>query len=320
MILLDWGRTAGHAPGVAAIFGTGLIGGNAVGALQRNLSHSRLRHMPWDWSLDTSGQAQQIVQAARNVLEGQEDAVFTTIWAAGRSGFGTDVQGMQDEFAALESVVDLALDIGADLPINRRCYIHLSSAGGLFEGQTCCGTNTVPKPLRPYGEYKLAQEAHIRDCIALGRRHILRPSSVYGYAPGARRGLFAVLIAKALQGQTATIMGALGTQRDYVFADDIGRFIADLVHDHASDPTSAGLSTSLLVSGRPATIYEVIGMVRDSSGRPLFIEIDPRPENARHNTFLRSALPSGFRPTGLQEGIALTVRAVSGERSQGKLI
>jgi UDP-glucose 4-epimerase len=318
MILLDWGRAAGHAPGVAAIFGTGLIGGNAVGALQRNLGQVRLRPMHWDWSSDTSRQAQQIAQAARSALGEQEEAVFTTIWAAGRSGFGTDFQGMQDELAALEAVIALAQDIGAPLPPNRRCFIHTSSAGGLFEGQTVCGTDTKPMPLRPYGKCKLVQEARIRDSEALGRRHILRPSSVYGYAPGARRGLFAVLIANALQGRTATIMGALGTQRDYVFADDIGRFIADLVRDHASNPTGADLSTALLASGRPATIYEVIGMIQACSDRPLFIKIDPHPENARDNTFLRTALPSGFRPTGLREGIALTVRAVSGERFEGK--
>lgn len=318
MILLDWGRTAGHAPGVAAIFGTGLIGGSAIGALQRNFGKIRLRSMPWDWHSDTSGQAQQIAKVARSALDGQEEAVFTTIWAAGHSGFGTGFQSMQGELAALEAVIALAKEIGAPLPSNRCCFIHTSSAGGLFEGQTVCGTDTKPMPLRPYGKCKLVQEARVRDGEALGRRHILRPSTVYGYASGARRGLLAVLIANALQGRTTTIVGALGTQRDYIFADDIGSFIADLVCDHASNPTGVHLSTALLASGRPASIYEVIGLIESCLGRPLFIEIDPYPENALHNTFQRRALPHGFRPTDLREGIAQTVRVISGERLKGK--
>ncbi|SMD03294.1 NAD-dependent epimerase/dehydratase family protein [Primorskyibacter flagellatus] len=320
MILLEWDRTARQAPGVAAVFGTGLIGRTAIDALRRNLDCVRLHHMQWDWSSDTSGQARQIAQTVRNALDPHEDAVFATIWAAGHSGFGTDPAGMQTELAALEDVMNLVQKIGATLPPNRRCFIHTSSAGGLFEGQTACGANTKPVPLRPYGEGKLAQEACVRNSDALGRRHILRPSSVYGYVPGARRGLFTVLVATALQGKTARIMGAMNTLRDYIFADDIGRFISDLVCNHASNPISNAVSTTLLASGRPAAIYEVINVVKACVGRPLFIKIDPHPENARHNTFLRTALPRDFKPTGLHEGIALTVGAVCRDRFQGAFL
>lgn len=319
MILLEWDRTARHAPGVAALFGTGLIGLAALDALPRRFDGIRQRHVTWDWSSDTTKSAREIAQSARTALEAHADSVFVTIWAAGRSGFGTDQSGMQDELQNLENVMELSHDIGASVPPARRCFIHTSSAGGLFEGQTACTDQTMPAPLRPYGDGKLAQEASVEDTDGLGRRHILRPSSVYGYATKARRGLFSVLAATALNGRTATIMGAMHTLRDYVFADDIGRYIAELVSTHAANPAGEEVSKTILASGRPATIYEVINLVQASVGRPLFMKIDPHPENARHNTFLPNALPQGFRPTGLREGVALTVGAVRQDHLQGGL-
>lgn len=165
----------------------------------------------------------------------------------------------------------------------------------------------------------MAQEASVHKNSTLGRRQILRPSSVYGYVPGGRRGLFTVLSETALKGRTANIMGAMNTLRDYVFAGDIGRFIANSINNHASNLSRHDVETILLASGRAASIYEVVNLIQSSVGRPLFMKIDPRPENARHNTFLRSALPKGFRPTALHEGVALTVGAVSRDRYRGLL-
>ena len=70
----------------------------------------------------------------------------------------------------------------------------ISSAGGLFEGQTFCDARSAPTPQRPYGEGKLNQEQ-----LAWGRKgdakiHIFRPSSVYGVSPSGRIGLVTALI------------------------------------------------------------------------------------------------------------------------------
>lgn len=73
----------------------------------------------------------------------------------------------------------------------------------------------------------------------------------------------------------------------------------------------------LLASGRPATIFEIISLIENQLDRPLFVKIDPQPDNARNNTFLKSALPAGFRPTGLHEGLARTVTSVSHHLQKG---
>ncbi|MEL6768963.1 MAG: NAD-dependent epimerase/dehydratase family protein, partial [Pseudomonadota bacterium] len=151
-----------------------------------------------------------------------------------------------------------------------------------------------------------------------GRRHILRPSSVYGYAPGARRGLISALIAAAVRGRPATIMGALTTQRDYVYAVDIGRFIAARVLDET--PPGPAVETALLASARPTSIFEVMQLIEAHTGARLLLRIDPRPENARDNTFLPNSLPTDFDPTRLSEGIALTTAAMTHDRFLGAML
>ncbi len=311
MILLDWGRTTRHPPGVALIFGTGLIGGTICDALQRKFPNARKRRMPWSWSSLGINEAEDIEAAAKAILTADTDAHFATIWSAGSSGFGTDKVGMNAELAAFEAVLTLSKKIGRFVPDNQRSFIHTSSAGGLFEGQIACGKMAQPAPLRPYGEGKLAQEQLVEHDESLGQRYVLRPSSVYGYAASARRGLLAVLAAAALKRHTATIMGALTTQRDYIYAPDIGRFVANLVMNVVECPAAPKVQSMLLASGRPATIFEIINIIENRLDRPLLVKIDPKPDNARHNTFLTSALPTGFRPTSLHEGVALTVSLVS---------
>ena len=316
MILLDWGGTARRAPGVALVFGSGLIGGPTVRALQCAAEAHSVRRMDWTWSRHGAGEAATVEAAAGKALAARKGARLTIVWAAGRSGFGSKAHVMSDELASLRAVLAMARRIGADLPLEQRGFVYVSSAGGLFEGQVGCGRAAKSAPLRPYGEGKLAQERLVRADDSLGRRHIVRPSSAYGYARGARRGVIATLIAAAVRSRPATIMGALTTQRDYVYAPDIGRFIAARV----LDPVDAPVETSLLASGRPTAIFEIIRLIESRFDAPLLLQIDPHPENARDNTFLPSGLPAGFRPTPLAEGVALTAAALAADRYTGAAV
>ena len=311
MILMNWDATGTHPPGVALLFGTGLIGNSVASALRRGSATARQRQLDWNWS-DLDAAAVSVVEtAAIESLAAREGSHLSVIWAAGRSGFGTSVEGMTEEYDAFRNVLDTARRVGAKLHLARRAFVHVSSAGGLFEGQVACDRNSTPRPLRPYAEGKLAQEDLVRADRSLGHRHIVRPSSVYGYVPGARRGLIPVLVAAGTLSRTAKIFGALKTQRDYVFAPDIGRFVARRVVADTGDRDPGEVETALLASGRPATVFEIIHLIETYIGGPLHLEVDPRPDNARDNTFLPSALPADFRPTGLAEGIALTASAVN---------
>ena len=136
-------------------------------------------------------------------------------------------------------------------------------------------------------------------------RTIYRPSSVYGYTPTGRAGLISTLIANQLQGRVSRILGQMTTLRDYVLADDIGQFITRRVHD----PKAPSGDTACLALCRPAAISEVIHLVERALGRRLMLEIDARPSNARHMSFLPSASPADWSPTPLPVGIARTTTA-----------
>ena len=320
MILLAWEKSRSGSPGVVLLFGSGLIGTAIFSALHRVSTRASAKRFEWSWPLPAAAEEQAIESAALQALTERPGANFYVIWAAGRSGFGSEEREMADELTALNRVVRFTKRIGKSGVSESRTFIHLSSAGGLFEGQVACGTETVPQPLRVYGYGKLSQEQIIRADTELGHRIILRPSSVYGYVRGARRGIVATLIASSAQHSTSTIFGSLSTLRDYIYAPDIGRFVAKRLLKLSPFEYDVSVETCLLASARPASLFEIVRLVEAGLGRGLEIRIDPRPENARNNTFLQSALPADFQPTSLHEGVALTISAVTGEHFLGKML
>lgn len=317
MILLTWRGAASSGPRVVFLFGSGLVGGAVARAMRWRVAGVRARHFDWSWPTPPSARVADVVAAARAAIDERRDACFAVIWAAGRSGFGSTEMEMEVESEALEGVMAAARCVGGALAPARRAFVHVSSAGGLFEGQVACDRVATPAPLRPYGHGKLAQERSVAADVELGHRLILRPSSVYGYARNGRQGLVSALVAAGIQHRDATIFGALTTQRDFVFAPDIGRYVAARMSSSWPETPLDSPETALLAAGRPASVFEVIQIVEDYLGKALRLRIDPRPENARDNTFLPSALPHDFQPTGLREGIALTATAVSQERYGG---
>ncbi|MGY6633026.1 MAG: NAD-dependent epimerase/dehydratase family protein [Alkalilacustris sp.] len=309
MMLLDWPGAPGRAPGVALVFGTGLVGGAVIAALRTAVA-AAARPMPWSWPIAGTGQSEAVERATIAALAARPGAELAVIWAAGQSGFSSDDNVMYHEAAALEAVIATARRILAAVPERRGSLHHVSSAGGLFEGQVACGPDARPHPLRPYAVGKLAQEAVVMGAAEFAHRRVYRPSSVYGFVHGGRRGLIPVLIASALARVPARIVGALTTLRDYVHAADVGRHIAAEV----ARPCGPAVSTALLAQGRGASIFEILHLVEAQVGLPVRCSLDPRPENARNSTFLRSALPRGFQAMSLGEGIARTALALRRDR------
>ena len=317
MILLVWDKSPSCSPGVVLLFGSGLIGTAIKNALLRSVTQASAKQIDWSWPLPSPAQELALETSVSQAIMERDDVNFSVIWAAGQTGFGSTFDAMADEFAALQRVLKISKNSGDGIDPERRSFVHVSSAGGLFEGQVACGPETLPMPLRAYGEGKLAQEQIIQTEAGLGRRIILRPSSVYGFVRGARRGLLATLITSAFQHKPATIFGSLLTLRDYVYAPDIGNFVAKRLIKPRSSSEADSTEICLLASARPASVFEIVRLVEESLGHGLFMKIDPRPENARDNTFLPSVLPVDFQPTDLHEGVALTISAVTREQTLG---
>jgi len=284
---------AGDEGPTIALFGLGLIGGAVDGALRRRFGASA-QDFPYDWHDAGLRRAQRATIAA--ALAGKKP--IAVVWAGGANGFGASAEEMDAEVDIVAELIDWAQSLQRRRPVD----FHLtSSAGGLFEGQTHCSASSTPKPLRPYGISKLTQEERLL-AADIGRRHIYRPSSVYGVGRSKRLGLATMLATNALTGRTTRISGNPNTLRDYVLSDDIGRFMAGRIM-----LPSGGDDIVTMASGRPASVYEMVELVRARVARPVLLQFDPHPSNAQHMSFLPSFLPPDWQCTALASGIANVV-------------
>ena len=308
MILLSFGAMATVKPQIVMVFGSGLIGSSVVEALQRDGRLLQKQVLRWSWPNPTSAQTREVEAVFNTYLDHQPSSHLTIIWAAGRSGFGSSEEDMSLEYQAFCGVQTLARKLVLSGDKTTSSFIHISSAGGLFEGQIACEKDTPPQPIRAYGRGKLKQEVSLLEDAGLGRRLIVRPSSVFGYVAHGRLGLVSALISAAIQRRDAHIFGAFTTQRDFVFAPDIGRYISFKIFK--SPENLNNFDKVIIASGRPSSVFEIIKTVEDVVGVSLYLKINAHPDNALDNTFRSSALPPGFAPTPLRQGIEHTKSAM----------
>ena len=294
-------RVGGQAGPYVLLFGLGLIGG-AVDRALRLRFEAEGRDFPYDWHDAGLRQAQRADIGAALPNAGR----LSLVWTGGQSGFGSTDADMAQETAIVAELIAMAQTLRqAGRPVD---FHMMSSAGGLFESQTHCSEHSIPRPLRPYGTGKLMQEQALAQAAGLDRRHVYRPSSVYGVTRSKRVGLVTALISNAMQGKTTRIFGNPNTLRDYVLADDIGHYLARRIVDPEPAPDHPpGAMTFLLASGRSASVFEVIERIRERIERPLLLQFDPHPSNVRDMSFLPSALPADWQPTPLASGISRIV-------------
>lgn len=301
-MLVLWKGTGDIPEAMVLLFGTGLVGSAIALALERAMFFRR-RFLPYDWSNhglrreQTTEIVEQVHRAAPRRL--------AVVWAGGNGGFGSSALDMEGEHAQFREVLQITLSMCETMPESDCAFHMISSAGGLFEGQTQCLATTAPHPVRPYGEGKLAQEA-LLQASGLPDWAIYRPSSVYGYLPGGRPGLITTLIRNALFWRTTRIFGSPDTIRDYVLSTDIGRFIAERIE--ARDQHVGTIN--LLVSGRPMTMFETLRLVEEAMGMTLLVQYDPYPHNARSMSFLPTAMPKHWVSTPIRTGVYHTLMAM----------
>ncbi len=301
MLIREKAGPRGDQAAVTVIFGLGLIGRSVAASLLRQIDCS-IRTAPVDWR-DASVRAEQLRDLAENIVRIGPRRV-DVVWTAGKAGFGAGPAEVTAEEGPFTDVVAMSEYLADLLPAASHAFHLMSSAGGLFEGLRMVGSDTLPAPRRPYGEAKLAQELRCRNMRGGMATCIYRPSSVYGYAGvGGRAGLINVLINNAWRHAPSRLFGDSATVRDYVYAPDIGDFVAAMIG--SASPISG---TFLLASGKPSAMHEVVHMVERVLGQRLFVRFEPSPTNAQHITFSPAALPKGWKATDLETGIRQTAR------------
>ncbi|MCE7594713.1 SDR family oxidoreductase [Vibrio fluvialis] len=209
------------------LIGKGLVG-NSIYCSLLKLGYVLVDEKKLDWT--DPGSITDISCFIDNKLHNLDGGCqLTILWSAGRLGFGATNDEIVTEQSYFENVCLSLSELGFTGKLKPR-FILFSSIGGLFEGQNTISDSSIPAPKRPYGVLKLHQEETAQRVIKNFDVIILRLSSVYGpIRIGSRMGLIQVLILNGLQRRNSMIFGTLDTLRDYVFVDDIARFVVELV-------------------------------------------------------------------------------------------
>ena len=127
-------------------------------------------------------------------------------------------------------------------------------------------------PLSPYGAGKATGEAY---CSAFHGAYGLdavavRFSNAYGPRSARKTNVIPLFIRKAMAGEPLTIYGD-GTQtRDFVFVTDLANGLI-----RAATTPGAGGEVFQLASGIETSLNDLVGMIREVSGRDLEVQHEP---------------------------------------------
>ncbi len=293
-------------------FGLGMVGAAIAAALQRR-NYQISARLPFDWLNPTARRDcyQKLEALINSGMHGEASALrLSVIWSAGAANFYSSRQEVALERQLFQENLDCFDVCRRSGAISAFDYHLVSSAGGLFEGQQYINDLSKPCPRRPYGDWKLAQETILLDLCPSGESNIYRPSSVYG--PSARRkrqGLINMLIHNTLNRQETVLDAHTMALRDYVLAADIGAFVSRRI---ARPNRSRENRTNFLVTGRSASIFEVVRKIRQVLHIHPRFRLDQDFGNHRHITFSRRILPPGWNPSTLEAGIRQFLLVSSG--------
>lgn len=292
------------------IFGLGLIGQSVKLSLDRSTKFTSST-FPFSW--DSSKTREKQIKTILGYVNGHSNSYtcvekIDVVIAAGKAGFANGVSVFTQEQESYDSIFSLihSLSVKSD----RTIRVHfISSAGGLFEGLCNVELTTKISPLRPYGIAKYQLERCVSELPDEIVKFIYRPSSVYGYnGIRGRVGLIVAALRSITENSTVRIYAKPDTLRDYVFVEDIGRFLALNVLD-----TQRQSQVYLLASGKPTSTLELVKHIERITGRRLSVQYELSEENSSSNTYRPCALPSYWRSTSLETGVYLTAMKIHQE-------
>lgn len=288
---------------IVTLFGTGLIGYQVFENLKRSTDWN-IQILPYSW--DNGEKRTENLTLLNETIKDclsdkyEDKPKLDFVWCAGKAGFSAEASDFESEHLAFVQAYSACSSIAKSFQFqSSKCHM-VSSAGGLFEGQTFIDQNSKPVPLRPYGDAKLRLEALISKPENTLSPYIYRPSSVYGYNNfKSRVGLIVALLGNSIRNAESVIYGKPSTLRDFVFADDIGKFICDKI---LSTHIESGIFT--LAAGKSTSMYEIITLIQSIERKNLFLRYSSESTNTSDNTFNPAGLPDDWHPTPLGVGLS----------------
>jgi UDP-glucose 4-epimerase len=283
------------------IFGLGLIG-SAIRDSLLDLGYGLHLDVSFDWNVPINRQpARKEIELAclELTLRFKKLAV---VWSAGDAAFHSSAKDIVREFDTFLDSIQFVKRLQNSLSLDQLKFHFISSAGGLFEGQRLVTTESHPTPLRPYGQLKLDQEQALLAQFNPSELLFYRPSSVYGPTrQNHRKGLINNLVNNGRRAKVTVLDARIMSLRDYVFSQDIGRFVARSVLGDAFRNDQR--PERFLVSARCSSIFEVVQKVQRILNLNLKVRYDEHFGNNRNITFSDRIFPIGWKPVTLDVGL-----------------
>jgi UDP-glucose 4-epimerase len=244
------------------------------------------------------------------------------LWCAGAGVVATPAEALAAETVLLTRFLGTLSDRLSEDPLLARAgaLFFASSAGGVYAASPASPPFDEYSPvsaLAPYGREKLAQEelfSQVADAYGVDLL-IGRFSNLYG--PGQDiskpQGLVAHVGRAALRREPVSIYVPLDTIRDYLFAPDAGRMVAEAIERRDAsrrDGAGNGTSTKIFASEVGTTVASVLGAWRQALRRPLRVALAASPTSRLQPRVLSFRSRIGPDVRGLPTVLPLGIDAV----------
>lgn len=279
------------------IFGLGLVGKAISNELGKSLELKAARKLNWTSLTD----CQKTISEILDTFFKDHINKLTIIWSAGKAGFSATEDQITHDLEFYRLLHDfMGPEVKERFSDCKIDYRLISSAGGLFEGQTAINQESVVEVQRPYGRLKLEQERYIASAEWVDFYSNIRLSSVYTISnTSGRLGLIPTIMKQAIQQKEITVFGAETTLRDYVLDLDIARYVSDHI-DAENLPKEV-----FLIDGKPSTIQEIKIMIERIIGRKIYLKYKLEKTNSSHISYSPNIKPKGFNTSELNANLRL---------------
>ncbi len=276
------------------IIGLGLVGSAIFEELRKRYNCTARKKLDWS-SIDHCSDV--INEIFNDDLPNEIDRL-DIIWSAGKTGFLATENDIAVDLDLFEKFNALLRDSASQHPKTLKVrYILISSAGGLFEGQTNVGGDSNPNPRRPYGKLKLQQEAYVKIAKWIDTPVCLRLSSVYTVSNlSSRMGLIPTIVSRAIRQNFVTIFGTEMTLRDYVLDEDIGRYVSENIDKPMPEE-------AFIIDGKPYSILEIKGIIEHIIGKKVYLQYSLQTTNASNISFSPNINARGLNPSNLRTNL-----------------
>jgi UDP-glucose 4-epimerase len=270
----------------------GLLGRHVESALQEDKAGSDTwrprRPITWHDSVRASSEL-EVEATAFFAQAARLGRPWRLLWCAGTGVLATSDAALRQETILLSRFLAMVADrLSSDQALAQSGTLFFaSSAGGVY------AASGVPPPfderspvraLAPYGREKLTQEELLARVASSCEVDVLvgRFSNLYG--PGQNiskpQGLIAHVGRAALRHEPVSIYVPLDTIRDYLYAADAGRMVAEAVQRREKarrEGEPPGMTTKIFASEVETTVASVLRAWRHVLRRPLRVSFSGSP-------------------------------------------